>query len=86
VSESLSDVELEMLAFERLRWQQPGAREQAIRDMFGLSLTRYLQALNTLIEKPAAVAVDPVTVNRLRRLKATRAAARDRQRQRPQAS
>jgi hypothetical protein len=37
-----------------------------------MSATRYYQVLNTLIDAPAALAVDPLLVKRLRRLRAGR--------------
>lgn len=36
----LTEVERDVLAVGRLRWQHPGAKEIAIRDLFGLSATR----------------------------------------------
>lgn len=48
---------------------RPGAKEQAIRDRLDMGATRYYQLLNTLIDRPAALAHDPVTVGRLRRLR-----------------
>jgi len=62
----------EILAFERQWWKFAGAKEQAIRDKFGMSATRYYQVLNALIDKPEALAQDPLLVKRLRRLRATR--------------
>ena len=59
----------QILAFERRWWRHAGAKEQAIRDTFGLTTTRYYQLLNRLLDSPAAVAEDPVLVNRLRRLR-----------------
>ncbi|MGY1739204.1 MULTISPECIES: DUF3263 domain-containing protein [unclassified Blastococcus] len=64
--------EHEMLAFERQWWRHAGAKETAIRERFGLAPTRYYQALNALVEKPAALAADPLLVRRLRRLRAAR--------------
>jgi len=59
--------EQEMLAFERQWWKYAGAKEQAIRELFDMSATRYYQVLNALIEKRAAMEADPMLVNRLRR-------------------
>ena len=70
--EGLSRRELEILRFERQWWQYAGVKEQAIRDLFGLSPTRYYQVLNQVIDNPAALAVEPLLVRRLRRLRATR--------------
>jgi hypothetical protein len=61
-----------ILAFERRWWKHAGAKEQAIRDTFGLSATRYYQVLNGLLDDPAALRRDPVLVGRLRRLRASR--------------
>ena len=66
----------EILAFERQWWQFAGAKEQAVRDEFGMSATRYYQVLNALIDSPAALAYDPLLVKRLRRLRAARQRAR----------
>ena len=68
----LSARDAEILAFERQWWKFAGAKEQAIRDKFQMSATRYYQVLNALIDKPAALAQDPLLVKRLRRLRASR--------------
>ena len=70
----LSARDAEILAFERQWWKFAGAKEQAIRDKFQMSATRYYQVLNALIDKPEALAHDPLLVKRLRRLRATPAA------------
>ncbi|MET0741098.1 MAG: DUF3263 domain-containing protein [Candidatus Nanopelagicales bacterium] len=64
--------EHEILAFERQWWKYAGSKEQAIRDLFGMSSTRYYQALNSLIDHPGAMAIDPMLVKRLRRMRASR--------------
>jgi hypothetical protein len=69
---ALTEREVGILAFERNWWRQPGAKEQAIRDMLGLSATRYYQMLNELIDRPEALAFEPVLVKRLRRQRAKR--------------
>ena len=74
--DGLSERERQVLAFERQWWKHAGSKEQAIRDQFGVSATRYYQMLNALLDNPAALAHDPVLVKRLRRLRATRARAR----------
>ena len=68
----LSARDAEILTFERQWWKFAGAKEQAIRDKFQMSATRYYQILNALIDKPQALAQDPLLVKRLRRLRATR--------------
>ena len=62
----------DILAFERQWWKYAGAKEQAIRELFDMSATRYYQVLNALIDTPAALAADPMLVKRLRRLRASR--------------
>ncbi|HEX6684318.1 MAG TPA: DUF3263 domain-containing protein [Candidatus Limnocylindrales bacterium] len=78
VQEGLTEREREILAFERQAWRHAGAKEQAIRDRFELSATRYYQLLNALLDNPAALEHDPVLVGRLRRLRGSRARARGR--------
>jgi hypothetical protein len=68
----LSARDAEILGFERQWWKFAGAKEQAIRDTFQMSATRYYQVLNALIDQPAALVHDPLLVKRLRRLRATR--------------
>ncbi|MEV7848760.1 DUF3263 domain-containing protein [Streptomyces cyaneofuscatus] len=68
----LSDRDRALLALERRSWAGPGAKERAIREELGISPVRYFQLLNALIEDERALREDPVTVNRLRRLKAAR--------------
>jgi hypothetical protein len=70
--EGLTRRELDILQFERQWWQYAGNKEQAIRDMFSLSATRYYQVLNQVIDNPAALAAEPLLVRRLRRLRANR--------------
>ncbi|MEO7015479.1 MAG: DUF3263 domain-containing protein [Leifsonia sp.] len=65
-----------ILAFERQWWKHAGAKEQAIREEFGLSAARYYQLLGALIESPTALQHDPMLVKRLQRLRDARMAAR----------
>ncbi|UZJ33918.1 DUF3263 domain-containing protein [Streptomyces endophytica] len=65
-----------VLAVERRSWPGPGPKERAIRERLGLSPTRYYQLLNALLDDPRALAHDPVTVNRLRRIREARRARR----------
>ncbi|MFG2194630.1 DUF3263 domain-containing protein [Streptomyces sp. NPDC048639] len=75
-SGGLSDRDRAVLAVERRSWSGPGAKERAIRERLGLSSTRYYQLLNALLDDPHALAHDPVTVNRLRRVRDARRANR----------
>lgn len=72
----LSDRDRQILTFERQWWRYAGAKEQAIRDQFEMSGTRYYQVLNALIDRPEALAHDPLLVKRLRRLRSSRQRAR----------
>ena len=74
--EGLSDRDRRILEFERQWWKYAGAKEQAIRELFDMSGTRYYQILNGLIDDPAALAFDPMLVKRLRRMRASRQRAR----------
>ena len=75
-SAELSERDREIIAFERQWWKYAGAKEQAIRELFDMSSTRYYQVLNTLIDSPAALEADPMLIKRLRRLRASRQRAR----------
>jgi Protein of unknown function (DUF3263) len=68
----LSQRDREILEFERHWWKYAGAKEQAVREKFDMSSTRYYQVLNALIDRPEALEADPLLVRRLRRLRASR--------------
>ena len=72
----LSERDQEILAFERQWWKYAGAKEQAVKELFGMSATRYYQVLNALIDSPAALAHDPMLIKRLRRMRTSRQRAR----------
>lgn len=72
----LSERDRAVLEFERRWWKHAGAKEQAIRDQFGLSSARYYQVLGRVIESPAALVHDPMLVRRLQRMRAARLNAR----------
>lgn len=72
----LSERDRQILIFERQWWKYAGAKEQAIRDQFGMSATRYYQVLNALIDRSDALEFDPLLVKRLRRLRSSRQRAR----------
>ncbi|MFF0030484.1 DUF3263 domain-containing protein [Streptomyces avermitilis] len=74
--EELSPREQAVLALERRSFSGPGAKERAIREQLGLVPVRYYQLLNALLDDPRALAHDPVTVNRLRRVRENRRAER----------
>ena len=72
----LSERDLKILEFERQWWKYAGAKEDAIKELFSMSATRYYQVLNALVDRPEALAADPMLVKRLRRLRASRQKAR----------
>ena len=57
-------------------WKFDGSKEEAIRQQFDMSGTRYFQILNDLIDRPEALAADPLLVKRLRRMRSSRQKAR----------
>jgi hypothetical protein len=73
---TLSERDARILDFERQWWKYAGAKEQAVRELFDMSATRYYQVLNALIDSPAALARDPMLVKRLRRMRMSRQRAR----------
>jgi Protein of unknown function (DUF3263) len=70
--EELDAQDKRILDFERSWWKHAGVKEQAIKEHFEMSATRYYQILNELLEKPAALGYDPILVKRLKRLRVYR--------------
>ncbi|WP_246339418.1 DUF3263 domain-containing protein [Streptomyces lunaelactis] len=74
--DALSERDRAVLAMERRSWPGPGAKERAVREQLGISPVRYYQLLNALLDDARALAHDPVTVNRLRRVRDDRRSRR----------
>ncbi|WP_062516164.1 DUF3263 domain-containing protein [Demequina gelatinilytica] len=72
----LDERAVQVLDLERRWWRYAGAKEDAVRESLGLSATQYYQVLNTVIDSPAALAHDPVLVQRLRRMRDSRVRGR----------
>ena len=72
----LDDRDRAILDFEREWWQHPGAKEDAIRQNFGLSPARYYQLLGKLMDSEAALVYDPMLVKRLQRVRDERKESR----------
>ncbi|MFF7238353.1 DUF3263 domain-containing protein [Streptomyces collinus] len=72
----LGSREKAILALERRGFTGPGAKERAIREELGLAPVRYYQLLNALLDDERALALHPVTVNRLRRVREARRSER----------
>lgn len=65
---SLSPLGRDMLDLEtHFTLPTDGRKQNAIREFFGMTETRYFQLLLDLIDRPEALAYAPVTVNRLQR-------------------
>ncbi|MCJ0902277.1 DUF3263 domain-containing protein [Rhodococcus sp. ARC_M6] len=75
-NDGLTRREHDILSFERQWWKYAGAKEEAIKELFDMSATRYYQVLNALVDRPESLAADPMLVKRLRRLRASRQKAR----------
>lgn len=73
---ALTDTEVAVLDFERSWWKFAGAKESAIHEAFGWSPTRHYQVVNDLLDRPEALAYDPMLVRRLVRLRDRRQALR----------
>jgi hypothetical protein len=78
--EVLDDLERRVLDFEREAWRLQIPKARAIRQAFGFSTTRYHQLLHRAVDRPAALAYDPMLVRRLRRLRSLRRKRRTAQR------
>jgi len=68
----LSEQDRAILALEAALPGLGGEKERRAREELGLSATAYYQRLNALLDRAAALAVYPVVVNRLRRIRARR--------------
>ena len=73
---ALDERSREVLDFEREAWKLTVPKQRAIRERFGFSPSRYHQLLHRIIDRPEAVAYDPMLVRRLRRVRAVRRRSR----------
>lgn len=69
---SLDPRDRAILEFERTWWREPGPKGRRIRERLGISSARYHQLLNRIIDRPEALAFDPMLVRRLRRVREER--------------
>ena len=76
VNSGLSELETQILEFERTWWRHAGAKESSIKELFNLTPPAYYQMLNNLIDRPAALTAQPLLVKRLLRLRDQRTASR----------
>lgn len=68
----MTDEDRALLDFADQQWRYAGNQADAIMAQFGLSVTRYWQRVNRLLDTEEALAYNPVLVNRLRRLRLSR--------------
>ena len=71
---TLTELEVRILEFEKDWWRYAGAKESAIKDLFDMKPPAYYQLLNNLIDRPDALALAPMLVKRLRRIRDARRA------------
>lgn len=67
MSSELSEVEQRMLEFMKKNFKYKGARDFAIQREFELNSIEFFQRVNALLDSEAALAYDPILVERLRR-------------------
>lgn len=68
----LSKRDKAVLDFERSWWLVPGPKDRAVQEHLGMSAGRYYQILRDLLDNGEAMAYDPLTVRRLRKVRADR--------------
>lgn len=76
-TEPLAERDRALLDFERAWAAHQGDKERSVREHFGFSAARYYQLIARLIDDPAALAYDPLTVRRLRRRRDERRSRRE---------
>lgn len=72
MAKQLSERDQHILDFEREAFTLSGPKQRAIRERFEMSPTTYYRLVNRLLEEPAALDYDPLTVKRLRRHRSRR--------------
>ncbi|NYH79844.1 hypothetical protein FHR84_003182 [Actinopolyspora biskrensis] len=69
----MNDTDRAILDFENEWWRHSGTKERLVQERFGLSSTRYYQRLNRLLDDPEALERAPALVNRLLRVRDSKA-------------
>jgi len=72
----LSERDLEILDLEQNWWTRPGSKHRQISDSLDLSITRYHEILDEVIDSSVAMRHDPLLVLRLRRMRDDRRRSR----------
>lgn len=65
-----------MLTIESQTWRHAGNKERAVRETFNVTMVRYFQMVNILIDTELALLIDPATTRRLRLIRAERQRSR----------
>lgn len=71
----LTPLDHRILRFESGWWLHPGPKDRVISEVLGISSAEYYARLVSLLDLPEAERSDPLTVRRLRRLRASAIAA-----------
>ena len=79
----MNDRDRAILAFEAKWWRYSGNKAEAIARTFDISPVRYAQILNRVLDDPEAQQLDPLLVNRLRRLRDQRVTEREQRKDLP---
>ena len=61
----LSSLEKAVLDLERSWWRHPGAKDQTIEFVLGVSSAAYYEMLLGFLSRPAAFSYDPLTMRRI---------------------
>ncbi|UVF60314.1 helix-turn-helix DNA binding domain protein [Gordonia phage Murp] len=68
----MTETDRALLDFAAHRWNYAGNQAEAIRAEFDMTVTRFWQRVNNLLDDPAALEHAPALVNRLRRIRSRR--------------
>ena len=68
----LDEATRRIVEFERTAGRRGRSKDRAIRELLGMSPTRYHQLLVDALDRPEVLAYDPMLVRRLRRLRDAR--------------
>lgn len=61
-----------ILGTESVTWQFAGNKERHVRKHLDVSMVRYTQLVNALVDTELALQLDPATTNRLRNIRSAR--------------
>ncbi|KQU70163.1 DUF3263 domain-containing protein [Phycicoccus sp. Root101] len=63
----MTDMDMDILDFEREWWRHAGVKDQVVAQRWGLDVAEYDRRLLAIAVRPEAMAYDSVTVRRVRR-------------------